>query len=376
MSGNTARPVVAGDRTVSPAAGVSWWTTRRAATIGGCAIAALGAFVLWKMPAAQQDKNALPEKASLAFATQNPYKPPPADPQPEIQKAAAKVPADTGNQAGGLKDALTHSGGGGSSGGPPMFYSYAVPPLPEQFKPKANGTGEASGTGGGNAPETTAIAFKAAQIPGFKAGSMGDLALMLPPGVVICTMASVVESTVDGDFVCTIQRDVKSPAGVVLLDAGSYIQGTYDIHVQTGQRRLRAGAVTAWDLKTRCVVPLGGAMSDGMGRAGLDGDYDPHTWEKLGAAGIVMLTQNAFNLATTLLQSALQNGSNNRNSNNSSGNSYYQLQTGDMQSVASELLKSNANIPPTITVHQGSVVGFWIKQPVDFSSCYRLVSVE
>ena len=355
-------PTVEGDRTVSPAAGTGWWTTRRAATVGGLSLFALCAFVLWKMPAPKPDKNALPEKPTLAFATQNPYKPPPADPPPQVQKVVAPpapiVAQAVQQSAPDLKQAVSKESS--SSTAAPLFYSYAVPTLPDQFKPKKS---EATAAGGADAPTSTAIAFKGSQIPGLKAGNMGDTTLMLPPGVVICTMSSVIESTVDGQFTCTIQQDVKSPMGVVLLDAGSYIQGTYDVKVANGQRRLRASTVAAWDLKTHCVVPLGGPMSDALGRAGLEGDYDPHTWEKLGAAGIILLTQSAMSLA----QAALQSGN---------GNSYFQLNTGDMSSVANELLRANMTIPPTITIHQGSVAGVWITQPIDFSSCYRVVPTE
>lgn len=353
-------PTVEGDRTVSPAAGISWWTTRRAWTIGGCLLLVGCAFLLWKIPAAKPDKNALPEKPKLAFATEQPYKEPPADQHPSIQKAVMQQPVVVQQQqpAPDLKQAVSKESS--SSTAAPLFYSYTVPTLPDQFKPKKS---EAAAIVGADAPTSTAIAFKGSQIPGLKAGNMGDTTLMLPPGVVICTMSSVVESTVEGQFTCTIQQDVKSPMGVVLLDAGSYIQGAYDVKVANGQRRLRASTVAAWDLKTHCVVPLGGPMSDALGRAGLDGDYDPHTWEKLGAAGIILLTQSAMSLA----QAALQSGN---------GNSYFQLNTGDMSSVANELLRANMTIPPTITIHQGSQAGFWITQPIDFSSCYRVVPSE
>jgi len=358
------RAPVEGDRTVSPAAGKGWWTTRRAATAGGLSLFALCAFVLWKIPAPKPDKDKLPEKPTLAFATQNPYKPPPADPPPPVQKVVAQAPLP----AAVLPPAQTDLGkavskDSNSASGAPLFYSYAPPPLPDQFKPKKRDAAGESRDLDGAAQTSTAIAFKGAQIPGIEAGSIGDPTLMLPPGVVLCTMSSVIESTVEGQFTCTIQSDVKSPLGVVLIDAGAYIQGSYDVKVQTGQRRLRASTLAIWNLKGRCVVPLTGPMSDGLGRAGLEGDYDPHTWEKLGGALGVMLLENL----TSLGQAALQSGN---------GNSYFQLNTGSMSSIANELLRANASIPPTITIHQGSVSGFWITQPVDFSSCYRVVPTE
>jgi len=70
---------------------------------------------------------------------------------------------------------------------------------------------------------------------------------------------------------------------------------------------------------------------------------------------------------TSLGQAALQSGNN---------NSYFSLNTGSMSSIANELLRANANIPPTITIHQGSIAGVWIDSPIDFSSCYRLASTE
>lgn len=355
MSDRTPRPTIEGDRTVSPAAGRGWWTTRRASTIGGLSLFALCAFVLWKMPGQKPDKNALPEKPTLAVATQNPYRPPPAEPETQIQKAVVQVQTVQPAVQPEIKQAIGQGHNTDSSSSAPLFYSYSVPPLPDQFKPKDKATAGAEG----EAPNTTAIAYKGTQLPGIKAGSIGNQTLMLPPGVIVCTMSTVIESTVEGQFICTINSDVKSPRGVTLIDGGSYVQGSYDVKVQTGQRRLRASTLAIWNLKANCVVPLNGPMSDALGRAGLDGDYDPHTWEKLGAAGAVMLTESLFGLA----QAALQSGN---------GNSYFQLNTGSMSSLANELLRMNASIPPTITIHQGSQVGFWIPTAVNFKDCYGL----
>ena len=361
MSDRDARPPIEGDRTVSPAAGRSWWTTQRATAIGGAAILGLCGFVLWKTSGPEKiDKNALPEKPTLAFATQNPYKPPPAEPEPQVQRAAPPPQQQAAAPQPEVKQAVEQAKNTSASTAP-LFYSYSVPALPEQFKPKKKA---AATEGEGDAPNSTTIAYKATQIPGLKAGSMGDKTLMLPPGVIVCTMINVAESTVEGQFQCLIDKDVKSPMGVVLLDAGSFIQANYDKNVQTGQKRLRASTLQAWDIKTGCVAPLNGPMTDQLGRSGLDGDYDPHTWEKIGLATTMMLTQNAFGVIQALIQSQSKNG----------GNSYFQLNTGDMSSIATELLRENSHIPPTITVHQGSVNGFMLTQPIDFSGCYRVVA--
>jgi type IV secretion system protein VirB10 len=359
-------PAVDGDRTRSPAAGQGWWTKRRAMTIGGCSLMALMAFIVWKIPASKPDKSQLPEKPTLAFATQNPYKPPPAEDITPAKKAEAPPlsPAKTDEPKSDI-DKATRKPNNGSSNDP-VFYSYVVPPLPDSFKA---GKQKASGAGSNseNNPDNDTIAFKSPQIPGIEAGSMGNTTLMLPPGILTCTMSSVVESTVEGQFTCTIPNDVKSPKNVTLISGGAYIQGQYDIRVQTGQRRLRANTLALWDIKANCVTPMNGMMSDALGRAGLDGDYDPHTWEKLGGAAVVMLTQNAF----SLLQAAIQS------QNHSSGNnSYFQFNTGDMSSIATELLRQNAHIPPTITTHQGSVAGFWVTQPIRFIKCFRLATTD
>jgi type IV secretory pathway VirB10-like protein len=364
MSDRAPPPRVEGDRTVSLAAGTGWWTTRRAIAAGACGLMVILAFIVWKNSTpSKPDKNALPEKPTLAFATQNPYRPPPAEPPPPVQRVVTPPPPVFPTQQPAQQDmgkALSPQAAPAASA-PPVYYSYAVPPLPEQFNAKKHQT--AKETDGTNASGATTIMYKGQAVPGLKAGNMGDTALMLPPGVIICTMSSVIESTVPGQFTCTIEHDVKSPAGVVLLDAGSYILGTYDTKVANGQRRLRANSATAWDLKTSCVAPLGGAMADGLGRAGLEGDYDPHTWEKLGGAVGLMVLENL----TSLGQAALQSGNN---------NSYFSLNTGSMSSIANELLRANANIPPTITIHQGSIAGVWIDSPIDFSSCYRLAATE
>ena len=107
-----------------------------------------------------------------------------------------------------------------------------------------------------------------------------------------------------------------------------------------------------------CVVPLGGPMADGLGRTGLEGSVDNHLWERFGGAVMLMLVDNLFSLA----QSEVSKG----------GNTYVQLQSGDVSNLASEVLRNTINIPPTITINQGSDVALWVPTPISFNKCYTL----
>jgi len=246
----------------------------------------------------------------------------------------------------------------------PSFDTYSVASLPDSWKPKqANAAGGSSGSGTGKVPSRTHIAYKASSIPGAKASPMGDTSMVLMPGLLRCTMLTDIDSTLQGPFQCQVRGDVYSEDNVLLISSGLIINGTYDNRVQQGQRRL--SLTGGYAIQNKCIIPFGGPMADSLGKAGADGEYDPHTWEKLGGAITLMLAQNAFQIAQAALQNSSNNGSN-------SGNTYLNFQTGGVSNLASQLLQSTINIPATITIHHGQDLALWLPGPTDFSDCYHL----
>ena len=230
----------------------------------------------------------------------------------------------------------------------PAMMSFNVAAIPDAMKPQAVATAK---------PDTTAVSYKNTPIVGNEARPMGDSSLVLKPGLLRCTLVTAINSDLAGPFMCTLPDNVMSDQNVVLMDKGTSIIGSYDSKVSQGQKRLMSLTVAAYT-PNNCVVPLGGPMADALGRTGLEGSVDNHLWERFGGAVMLMLVDNLFSLA----QSEVSKG----------GNTYVQLQSGDVSNLASEVLRNTINIPPTITINQGSDVALWLPVPTSFKKCYTL----
>ncbi len=211
------------------------------------------------------------------------------------------------------------------------------------------------------APERTGVAFKASRIPGGKAGPAMDLTYMLMPGVVKCVLNNAIDTTQPGPIFCHTSEDIYSPQHVRLMEKGTQIVGSYTSNMQQGQTRLPA--VSAFAITPNGVtVALASPMGDALGRAGFAGEVDTHFMSKFGGALLLMASQGAIGAA----QATLQHGN---------GNSYLNLQSGGVESTVSEVLRNTVNIPPTVTVNQGSEVAFLVTQPIDFRDAYELRTV-
>lgn len=224
-------------------------------------------------------------------------------------------------------------------------------------EPQQPATAPAPAAAPGTTGTTVGLAGQA--LPGARAGAALDTTLMLMPGVYGCTLDTAVSSDVSGPFICHTARDIRSPAGIVLMERGTRIVGQYQ-SVRVGNRRVPALSVVAYT-PHGVPVPLGAPMADALGRVGLDGEVDTHFWQRFGGATLLLLTQGAMGAA----QAALQSGS---------GNTYLNLGGGGyaLQAVIAETLRGSVNLPPTITKHQGEEVSFFVTAPISFADAYRL----
>lgn len=209
----------------------------------------------------------------------------------------------------------------------------------------------------GSAGGTTRVAFKAATLPGAKAGPAIDLTYAMMPQFIGCALDNAVDSTLPGPLLCHTVRDVLSPRGVVLMRAGTTIIGEYKNSLRQGQGRLLAASATAYTPEG-IPVPLDGPMADGLGRAGISGQVDNHLMERFGAGVLLMLTEGGFGLG----QAALSQG----------GNTYLNIGNGGAQDVASQVLQQQINIPPTISAPPGAIVTIITTHPIDFSDAMHL----
>ena len=218
---------------------------------------------------------------------------------------------------------------------------------------------ETQGSPAPPAPDpATSIAYKSATVPGAKSMTIADRNLLLMPGPLICIMDTTINTDVAGPFQCHLDRDAVSPTNVVLMEKGTKVQGGYTSTVTQGQSRVIA--VTANAITPNgVVVPLGGPIADQLGAAGVEGSVDNHWAARLGGALLLSLVDSGFALAQTELQKA---GSTNLNISTGSG----------VSSLASQLLAKTINIPPTITLNQGTTVALWNTGIIDFGPSYRL----
>ena len=185
--------------------------------------------------------------------------------------------------------------------------------------------------------------------------------LLLPKGAFIdCTLETAIDSTLPGMTTCVTATDTFSADGtVVLLPRGTKLVGETRGQVQQGAARL----FVVWtEARTPpgVVIPLDSPGTDALGRSGLAGKVNRHFWQRFGAAILVSVINGA-------VQYAVQ-------SQNQGGAVIYD--PGATQEVMSEALKGTVNIPPTVTVANGSRIQVLVARDVDFRSVYALRPAE
>jgi len=180
--------------------------------------------------------------------------------------------------------------------------------------------------------------------------------LLLPKGSFIdCTLETAIDSTLPGMTTCVTATDTFGADGTtVLLERGTKLVGETRGEVAQGSARvfvLWAEARTP----TGVVVPLASPGTDALGRSGLAGHVNRHFWQRFGAAMLVSVIDGA-------VQSAVA----------SQGNGTVIVNPSTSQDVLTEVLKSTINLPPTITVNQGTPIQILVARDLDFRSVYEL----
>ncbi|MFL6605770.1 MAG: TrbI/VirB10 family protein [Steroidobacteraceae bacterium] len=182
--------------------------------------------------------------------------------------------------------------------------------------------------------------------------------LLLPKGWKIdCTLETAIDSSLQGLVTCVTPVDIfGSDGSTVLLPRGSQL---------TGETRgeARQGLARVFVLWTEARTPppdgvvalLDSPGTDELGRSGLPGQVNRHFFERFGAA-----------LLTSVVEGAIQNATRPRN-----GGTVI-LNPSETTSVATEVLKSTVNIPPTILKHNGERIQILVARDVDFRSVYEL----
>jgi type IV secretion system protein VirB10 len=318
--------------------------------IGACSVAFLSWLIL--VPKAPKPEPPRQQSRGAAIAYEPPPKPTPVvaqaplpQPKPFMQTQTQAQPQPQPMQMPAVvkekRPAVYTFGRGGGND------------LPEYMKPKVPAAGE-----GGPPAASTTIAYKSAALPGAKTTTIRDRNLILMPGLLVCILDTAVNTDVAGPFECHLARDAMSPTGVVLMEKGTAIQGSYASSVTQGQSRI-VGVTAFATTPNGVVVPLGAPLADQLGAGGVEGDVNNHWMQRLGGALLLSLIDSAFALAQTELQKA---GSTNLNISTGSG----------VGGLASQLLAKTINIPPTITLPQGTAVGLFSTGFIDFGPSYKL----
>jgi type IV secretion system protein VirB10 len=289
-----------------------------------------------------------------------PYMPPPVPAPiaqhsgPSLQDKAYDSPliVDGGNDAGG--------GAGGVAGVAGLAGVAGVGGLQGAA---AQAALQAAAQAGGN-PNTGPLAgvLTSTKTAASVASVLQNRQFLMPKGTQIdCDLKTALSSDVPGMTSCVVTRNIYSDDGsTVLIERGSEVTGEYQSNMKQGQSRI----FVLWNRvksPSGVVVSLDSPGTDALGRSGLDGYVDNHWFERLGAAFMLSIVQDAIAYETAKAQSG-GNG----------GTVFFQnsSQTGDQ--MASKILDSTINIPPTISKNQGERINIFVARDLDFSKVYGI----
>ena len=196
--------------------------------------------------------------------------------------------------------------------------------------------------------------------PRVRAGFLGNRSLIVAEGAKIdCAGDTAFDSTQAGISTCTVTKNVYSDDGhVVLIGRGSQINSEYRSNLAPGQTRV---FILSARIKTPegVTVEIDSPAADALGRMGVGGYVNNHWGERIGAAMLLGMTQDAIGYLAT------RGGS----SNGSVVFENTQQQGNDM---ATRVLDSTINIPPTLTQNQGAEFTIVVARDLDFSPVYTL----
>ena len=200
--------------------------------------------------------------------------------------------------------------------------------------------------------------------PRVQARMLGDRNMIVPKGTLfLCGLKTRVISATSGFIGCQVTRNVFSDNGrVLLIERGSHMDGEYRVVT------VRPGVTRIPVLWTRVRTPQGVTIdldspaTGPLGESGLGGYVDNRWGERLGAALMLSLVDDALKYAIA-----------SQTSNGGGSNTVLLPNTTDQGSkLAEKVLETTINIPPLLYQNQGGVVGVYVARDLDFSSVYEL----
>ncbi|CAJ5661013.1 conjugation TrbI family protein [Burkholderia pseudomallei] len=196
--------------------------------------------------------------------------------------------------------------------------------------------------------------------PRVRAGTIGDRSLILAQGAKIdCAGDTAFDSTEAGLSTCTVTKNVYSDDGrVVLIERGSQINSQYRSNLSPGQKRT---FILAARIETPhgVTVEIDSPAADALGRMGVDGYVDNHWGQRVGTAMLLGMTRDAIGYLAT-------------RGGNSNGSVVYENTQQQGNDMATRVLDSTINIPPTLTQNQGAEFTIVVARDLDFGTVYAL----
>lgn len=174
-----------------------------------------------------------------------------------------------------------------------------------------------------------------------------------------CVGDTAFDSSEAGISTCTVTRNVYSDDGrVVLVERGSQINSEYRSNLAPGQTRV---FVLAARIRTPngVTVEIDSPAADALGRMGMSGEVNNHWGERIGAAAMLGLSEDAIGYLST------------RNANGS-GSVVFENTQQQGSDLATRVLERTINIAPTLTQSQGAEFTIVVARDLDFSSVYGL----
>jgi type IV secretion system protein VirB10 len=171
-------------------------------------------------------------------------------------------------------------------------------------------------------------------------------------------------SNIPGSASCVVPQTIYSDDGkMVLIEKGSKIVGEYKSELRNGDSRI----AILWErikTATGVVLDVDSPAADSVGTMGASGYVDNHWGERIGAAFLLSLVQDAVSIEIA------KKGGVPSNAPGSNGVPSATINTGT--SMADQVLRSTINIAPTLYKNRGDRVMVYVKRDLWFDSVYQL----
>ncbi len=215
---------------------------------------------------------------------------------------------------------------------------------------------------------------------------------LVPQGTMIRgVLETAVQTDLPGMVRAVTTEDVWSFDGRrVLIPSGSRMIGEYNAGVAQGQTR----AFIVWNRLLRAdgvSLNLGSIGTDELGVSGSAGAVNNHYLKRFGAAGVLsLISAGSQIMAATSMPTndvgytiksipdpsdptksiTVQTPTTNKVALNDMAMQGAALAVQNFTQLAQEAIKSQINIPPTISINQGTPVAIFVRRDLDFSELY------